>query len=61
MLEKSQNLVKLDRKETCPFLIRVFYAVNDENDYKTLTDLPKGKEVQLHLWYMNFNIGWTQH
>jgi hypothetical protein len=59
------EIKELDRTEQCPFLVRIFYAINDENNYKnppinttnpitssatTTALLPTDRELKIHLW-----------
>lgn len=44
-----ETIVKVNRKETCPFLVRVFYSINKENVFDGTGPLPD-TWLPFHLW-----------
>lgn len=48
----------INRKEICPFLVRIFYAINNQNEFGDPKTLPT-QEIRMHLWYIVADAGWT--
>ena len=53
-------IAKVNRKEVCPFLVRVFYSINHENVFGNDSKLPEN-QLNLHLWYFISNSGKILH
>lgn len=45
----TETVVRVNRKQTCPFLVKVFYSINKENVFESNGSVPEPC-LFMHLW-----------